>query len=409
MAQRKVPQIPCKVLDQLLSGTSASATDQGGLLDQLKTALAERALNAKMDYNLAGSGGLGNSHNSYACKNVVIEAWRRDYKESHPRVRLGLRTLQEYRWLKSPSPAVKAYMAGGLRPATWQRRIVLGMTPSADGTRRRVFGVDVDVADQGEAVRRIMDWCQTGRGGVVVTPNLDHIVKLESSEPLRRAYQRSRLVLPDGWPLVWLARLDGGPLLDLVTGSDLVDPVCAAAAREGHSVFLFGSSPPILEAAARTLTGRHPSLHIAGLYSPPMGFDKSEDEKRKAVDAIKAAQPEIVFVALGAPKQEVWATEYFEATGAKAVLCVGAALDFIAGDVQRAPVVFRRLGMEWLWRALSEPRRLGGRYLGIMARLPVLTLRHFAEIRRTRVRPKEPAVGKRQPPISAPPPSDRDG
>jgi N-acetylglucosaminyldiphosphoundecaprenol N-acetyl-beta-D-mannosaminyltransferase len=138
-----------------------------------------------------------------------------------------------------------------------------------------------------------------------------------------------------------------------------------------------------------------------------MGFDKSEEEKGKAIEAIKAAKPDIVFVALGAPKQEVWATESFEATGAKAILCVGAALDFIAGAVQRAPVVVRRLGMEWLWRAVSEPRRLGGRYLGVMARLPMLTLRHFAEIRSTHVRLDEAAAGKRRAPVVAPPPSDR--
>ncbi|MCW8088096.1 WecB/TagA/CpsF family glycosyltransferase [Sabulicella glaciei] len=249
--------------------------------------------------------------------------------------------------------------------------------------RRRVFGIEVDLADQAEVVRQVMQWCRTGSGGVVVTPNLDHVVKLETSEPLRRAYERARLVLADGRPLIWMARLDGGPRLNLVTGSDLVEPVCAAAAREGRSIFLFGSRQEVLEKAAATLGQRHPGLRVAGLYAPPMGFDHSEEERRKALEAVRRADPDIVFVALGAPKQEVWATENFEATGAKAILCIGAGLDFVAGAVARAPTPFRRLGMEWLWRAVSEPRRLGGRYLGIMAKLPRLALHHLADARRS--------------------------
>lgn len=262
--------------------------------------------------------------------------------------------------------------------------------------RRRVFGIDVDVVNQGEVVRQIMEWCRTGEGGILVTPNLDHLTKLRTSEDLRRAYEKARLVLPDGRPLVWMARLDGGPPLSLVTGSDLIDPVCAAAARDGRSVFLLGSRMPVLEKAATVLKARYPALRVAGFHSPPMGFERSEAERRTALDAVRAAAPDILFVALGAPKQEIWAAESFEASGAKAIICIGAGLDFIAAEVARAPAAFRKAGLEWLWRALSEPTRLGPRYLGIMARLPGFVLGHVIDLWRTRTAPQNGGAERRR-------------
>lgn len=258
----------------------------------------------------------------------------------------------------------------------------VGGEQRAPNLRRSVFGVEVDVVSQEEAVRRVVTWCRNGEtGGIVVTPNLDHVVKLRSDEALRRAYTKARLVLADGKPLVWLSRLDRGLPLELVTGSDLIEPVCVAAAREGSTVFLLGSRLEVLQKAATILTVRCPGLQIAGFYSPPMGFDRSQEEVRKALEAVQTAAPDILFVALGSPKQEVWAAEYAGATGAKAILCIGAGLDFIAGISVRAPAIFRRIGAEWLWRVLSEPRRLGGRYLRIFINLPLLAMRHVSDLR----------------------------
>lgn len=252
-------------------------------------------------------------------------------------------------------------------------------------TKRTVFGVTVDVVSAAATVARIMSWCADGvPGGIVVTPNLDHVLKLRDNESLREAYTKAKLVVADGKPLVWMSRLDGGPRLDLVTGSDLIGSVCAAAAQQGFSVFLFGTQQAVLELASAHLSASHPGLRIAGLYSPPMGFETSAYETRRAVDTIRAAAPDIVMVALGCPKQEIWAAAHTEAIGVKAALCIGAGLDFIAGTTRRAPRAFRRAGAEWLWRAVSEPRRLGVRYVRILGCLPLLTIRHFAQRRRER-------------------------
>jgi N-acetylglucosaminyldiphosphoundecaprenol N-acetyl-beta-D-mannosaminyltransferase len=250
--------------------------------------------------------------------------------------------------------------------------------------RRRVYGVNVDVIGQTQAVSRIMRWCQTGHCGIVVTPNLDHVVKLQQDERLRRAYDVADLILADGLPLVLAARLDGGPRLKLVTGSDLIDPICAAAAREGFSVFFLGSSLEVLASAADLLSKRNEGLRVTGMYSPPMGFELIETEKAKALRAVNAAAPDIVFLALGAPKSEIWATTSREAFGAKAILCIGAGLDFVAGKRRRAPRVVRKMGLEWVWRLLSEPRRLHKRYITIILWLPILALRHFVDVYRGR-------------------------
>jgi len=254
------------------------------------------------------------------------------------------------------------------------------MIEAVQRSRRIVFGVAVDVISRAEVVEQIMAWCARGEpGGFIATPNLDHVLKLRDSDDLRQAYAKARLVVADGKPLVWMSRLDGGPPLDLVTGSDLIEPVCAAAAREGYSVFLFGTRQHVLERARDRLLASHPGLRIAGLHSPPMGFEKSAAENEIATAILRAAAPDILLLALGSPKQEIWAAQHAAAVGARATLCIGASLDFIAGETRRAPPAFRRAGAEWLWRAMSEPRRLGGRYARILLAVPRLIIGHAAQ------------------------------
>ncbi len=250
--------------------------------------------------------------------------------------------------------------------------------------RRRVYGVDVDVLDRTEAVSRIVTLCHAKRGGVVVTPNLDHVLKLKRDEHFRRAYDAADLILADGYPLVLTARLDGGPRLTRVTGADLIEPICAAAARNGLSVFLFGSSTDVLDIASRLLRERHAGLRVAGMHAPPMGFEAMADAQTQAIAAIKAAAPDIVFVALGAPKAEIWAHAARDALGSATLLCIGASLDFIAGTRRRSPKLLSDVGLEWAWRLVSEPRRLGRRYLTIIAMMPALVAGHAADVRRTR-------------------------
>jgi N-acetylglucosaminyldiphosphoundecaprenol N-acetyl-beta-D-mannosaminyltransferase len=241
--------------------------------------------------------------------------------------------------------------------------------------RRRILNVDVHCLDQAQAIGEILEWCDSGTSGVVVTPNLDHVLKLESHAGFRAAYERARMVLADGAPLVWASRLIGTPVPH-VPGSDLIQPLCAAAAARGHSVFLLGTTLDALAKAARRLVRDNPGLVIAGVYSPPFGFEKSPAELALIDEVINVARPNIVLAALGAPKQEIWASTAIDRIDANAVLCIGAGLDFIAGSLKRAPRAVRAAGLEWLWRALSEPRRLGRRYLKILLHVPVLAWKY---------------------------------
>jgi len=240
--------------------------------------------------------------------------------------------------------------------------------------KSRVFGIAVDVLDTAEAIRRILADCRARRGGYVVTANLDHAIKLRGDRAFRAAYDGARLVLADGMPLVWASRLRGPALPERVAGSDLVRPLCAAAARQGCSVFLLGTTLPALAAAARRLCAESPALVIAGAYAPGGGFSAESPENAEIAARLQSARPDLLLLALGAPKQELWARRWAGTTGIGMAICVGAGLDFIAGHQQRAPRWLRRLGLEWLHRALSQPARLGPRYLRNLLWLPRLLL-----------------------------------
>jgi exopolysaccharide biosynthesis WecB/TagA/CpsF family protein len=248
--------------------------------------------------------------------------------------------------------------------------------------RHQVFGVAVDSVDQDGAIDAILARAHDDRPGYVVTPNLDHVMKLRSDTAFRDAYRDASLILPDGHPLLWMARLRGKQL-HLVTGSDLVVPLCHAASREACSVFLFGTTFEAVTTCARKLYANDNALDIAGVYSPPSGFENDPAQRAQAVDAIKAAAPDVLFVALGAPRQEIWAHHNVTELGCQ-IVCVGAGLDFVAGTQRRAPLPFRKAGFEWLWRAVTQPRRLALRYVTILCWLPILVVLDLLDAMRRR-------------------------
>jgi len=250
------------------------------------------------------------------------------------------------------------------------------------GARTEVFGVAVDVVDPAAALERIVALAREGSGGYVVTPNLDHAVRLRSDAALRAAYDGAALVLADGMPLVWASRLRGPALPARVAGSDLIEPLAAAAAGAGLSLFLFGTTLAVLCTAARRLAAGAPGLRIAGIHAPPFGFESDPEANREALAAVAAARPDIVLLALGSPKQELWAARWRHECGAGVLVCIGAGLDFLAGAQARAPRPLQRLGLEWLWRALGDPRRLGPRYLRNLLWLPRLLAEQLVGRRR---------------------------
>lgn len=225
-----------------------------------------------------------------------------------------------------------------------------------------VDGWGITHANLSDTVAAMVAAARAGDGFVTCTLNLDHLVKLRSDAAFRRVYETARFVTADGAPVARLAALQD-KRIERTTGADLVMPLAEAAARAQLPVYLYGTSPAVLARAARRLSENlDGSLDIAGSAAPPQGFDPEGPEADAAIDRIAASGAKLCFVALGAPKQEIFAARAV-ARGVKAgFVCIGAALDFIAGSQVRAPGLMQRHGFEWLWRLSTNPRRLAARY-----------------------------------------------
>jgi N-acetylglucosaminyldiphosphoundecaprenol N-acetyl-beta-D-mannosaminyltransferase len=192
---------------------------------------------------------------------------------------------------------------------------------------------------------------------------VDHIVVAQSDERFRKAYAQASLALADGVPVLWAARLLGVPLPAKVSGSDLVMPLMRRAAERGFRVYFLGGAPGVAARAAEKLRVEIPNVQIVGTDSPQIKIDQDPEERAKILERIKRAAPDIVLVALGAPKQEIFSEESREALSPAVLICVGASLDFIAGVAKRAPAWISKVGFEWLYRLAQEPKRLASRYL----------------------------------------------
>jgi len=196
----------------------------------------------------------------------------------------------------------------------------------------------------------------------VATVNLDFVALAQHNPLFKETVNQADLVLPDGMPLVWLSRLKGQPVPQRVTGVDLVDRSCELAVRTGRSVFLLGAAPGIAAAAARTLQHRYPGLQVAGTYSPSFS-EAAAEENDRIVGMIRDTAPGFLFVALGAPKQDLWIRAQRDRLTVPVAIGVGGTLDILAGAVKRAPAWMQRSGLEWSYRLGQEPRRLWRRYL----------------------------------------------
>lgn len=202
-----------------------------------------------------------------------------------------------------------------------------------------------------------------GPSGYVVTPNAQHIVLLARDKYLRRIYSEATFVLPDGMSLVFAARLLGQAIPHRVAGVDVFDVLCGRAAGNGLRIFLLGGRPHSAERAATTLQLRYPGLLVSGLCCPPLGFEKDERQQRAVELQIREANPHLLFVGLGAPKQEYWIYENAGKLGVPVAMGVGGSFEMVSGLVKRAPLTVQRIGCEWLYRLFLEPRRMWRRYL----------------------------------------------
>lgn len=246
--------------------------------------------------------------------------------------------------------------------------------------RVRIGRALVDGCSSSQAVDAITRYA--ARGGpttCVVTPNAQHIVLLESDPALREAYENAELVVADGISLVLASLVLPGKLRRRVAGVDLVDQLCGKAAKLGLRVFLLGGRPGSAQLAAKALQRRYAFLIVAGTRCPAVGFEHDERELRAIRDAIRAARPDLVFVALGAPKQEFWMHHHGRRSGVPVLVGVGGSFEMLGGVVRRAPRLIQRIGCEWLYRLLLEPSRLWRRYLIGNCRFLGIVLRQAAE------------------------------
>lgn len=229
--------------------------------------------------------------------------------------------------------------------------------------RMDFLNTQVDNLTMDETLDRIEQLISLNKNAYVVTPNVDHIVQLERGGELCEVYQEADLILTDGKPLIWISKLYGTPIKEKISGSDLFPLLCQRAAQKGYKMFFLGAAEGVAAKAAENLTAKYPGLQVVGTYSPPFGFEKNNDELVKIYDMIKNAQPHILVVGLGCPKQEKFIYNHRDALGVPISLGLGASLDFEAGNIKRAPKWMSDHGLEWLYRAVSEPKRLAKRYI----------------------------------------------
>jgi N-acetylglucosaminyldiphosphoundecaprenol N-acetyl-beta-D-mannosaminyltransferase len=227
----------------------------------------------------------------------------------------------------------------------------------------RFAGANIHNVTSREAVELVLELVQAPGCTYVVTPNSDHLVQLQIDRLLQVVYRDASLVLADGMPLVWASRILGEPLKERVTGADLLPSVCERAAQKGLAVFFLGAPPGVARQAADKLVQTYSGLQVTGCYSPPYGFENDPEECQRIVEMINASGARLVFVGLGAPKQEYWMHRYRAELNAGVLLGIGAAIEFAAGSLARAPAWMQKAGLEWFYRLLREPKRLALRYL----------------------------------------------
>jgi N-acetylglucosaminyldiphosphoundecaprenol N-acetyl-beta-D-mannosaminyltransferase len=239
----------------------------------------------------------------------------------------------------------------------------------------QLFGFNFDNMTPSQAAERVIELCTSGTlGHYVVTPNLDHALILHRRPELQPVYGGASLVLADGQPIVWASRWFGRQLHGRVAGSDLV-PQVFSRLRRPTTVFLLGAGPGVASRAAERIERDYSNVRVVGASSPPFGFEKNLEQNEEAVEQVARTEPEILIVGLGAPKQELWTFRERHRLKSAVILCAGATIDFLAGERARAPEWCQRYGLEWLYRTLEEPRRLGPRYAADAAVFPWLLVK----------------------------------
>ena len=224
-----------------------------------------------------------------------------------------------------------------------------------------VLGLPVTRITMDEVIDEIDSMIVKGKPEYLITANLNFAMLVNEISRLGEAVDQAAMVLADGMPLVWASKLTDTPLPERVTGSDLVPAICERASQKGHRIFLVGGAPGAAEKAAEKMVAQYPGLEIVGIEVPPFR-PLTKQENDELVARIRAANADILLVAFGQPKGDIWILENYRELGVPVSIQVGATINFMAGEVSRAPRWVAKSGLEWLHRLILEPRRLGGRY-----------------------------------------------
>jgi N-acetylglucosaminyldiphosphoundecaprenol N-acetyl-beta-D-mannosaminyltransferase len=230
--------------------------------------------------------------------------------------------------------------------------------------RTTIANISFDIVTMAETVTHIREMIASKTsGGYVCTGNLDHLVMLDRDVEFQRIYQQSDLVLADGMPVVWLSRLTGGTkITERVAGSDLFWELAKASHEHDLRLFLLGGFEGSAELTKKAVLEKYPNAQICGLYCPPHKTFATEEEQTKIRGIICQAKPDILFVGLGAPKQEKWIYENREKLDVPVSIGVGGTFEMAGGVVKRAPLWMQKYGVEWMFRFVQDPRRLWKRY-----------------------------------------------
>jgi len=246
----------------------------------------------------------------------------------------------------------------------------------------RVLGIPISLVDLDAALSQIEHWItqREGRPHYVVCADSHVVMECRRDPLLMRAVESAGLVLADGMPLVWLARMRGHSQKDRVTGSDVLLNFCELAQQRGYTSFFYGGAKGVPEKLAQRLKEHFPGLRIVGTYSPPFR-PLTPDEDRNVRTMIESAAPDILWIGLQCPKQEKWIYRRKDELPVPVSVCIGAAFDFCSGRIRRAPKWMQRWGLEWLHRLLREPRRLWYRYLVLGPQFVLLNSREILRVK----------------------------
>ena len=228
-----------------------------------------------------------------------------------------------------------------------------------------LFGLNFLAVSMQEVASLIVESAKQREKGMIVTPNVDHIVQFKKNSEIEQIFRNAQFIVADGMPLVWLSRIvsRSKPLPERINGTNLMLKLCEIASVQGLSVAFVGGKTGAAEMAGEVMIKKYPGLKVVGTYCPPFGFEDNIDETSKLISLINQWLPDILFFGVGMPKQEKWISKHKDTLDVGAVLCVGSGIELAAGLVLRAPVWMQDIGLEWLWRLLMEPRRLWRRYL----------------------------------------------